>query len=95
MRIISPAEYTLLKALMGTPDAASLKELAERTDNSPDRVGFLLDGLVAQEILVASASYHDSDLGEMVYTFSEKEHVQQLYRLIRDENPGIKKDEDW
>jgi len=94
MRIISQAEYALLCSLMSEPDAASLQELAQRMETSPDQVGFLLDGLVGQEILEADASYHNSAIGEMVYGFSDKEHAQELFEIIRKRNPGLTGAED-
>lgn len=86
---LNSKEYAVLYALMSGENAEPVNELARRVESSPADVCIVLDGLVAQGILMSDVFYHNSDLGEIDYMFSFSDHAQSIYQQILDENPHL------
>lgn len=69
----------IIAALVASEDAMSLAEYVEATTLSIVEVAEGLDLLVGLRIFEADASYHNSDIGEMVYMFADNANAQAIY----------------
>jgi len=75
-------EKSVLLALMSGENAEGLIELSQRSNKSVLEVADILDRLVEQHILLATESYHRSEIGEVVYMFCPCDYAQDIYASL-------------
>jgi hypothetical protein len=69
----------LIIILAHSENAMNLAEFQRQSEIKIEELASLLDVLVGEDIFISDVSYHASDMGEVVYMFSESDKAQSAF----------------
>ena len=72
--------HTLINILAHSENAMNLAEFQRQSEIETQPLTEALDMLVQIRIFQSDVSYHASDIGEVVYMFSDTAEAQQAYK---------------
>jgi hypothetical protein len=77
--------HTLIDILAHSEDAMNLAQFQRQCEIETRELASALDMLVQVHIFQSDVSYHASDMGEVVYMFSDTSEGQDAYRIATGE----------